>query len=123
MNTVIIINLDYESFPIVKCKRVWDLIETGMCEAGFIKSNRLFIANVNSEIAFAKARSVLHDIENACLAEGEDVLHCVREFYGIPYSQIVDLALPSAREITVDFMAAGSFQKLFPAYSQALELT
>ena len=117
LNTAIIINLDYENYPILKCRKVWDLIETAMTEAGFSKNNRLFLTNVGSEIAFARARDVLHRVEENCRALGDDGLHCVREFYGIPYAQIVDLAQPSAHEITVDFLATGTFQNLFPGHS------
>ena len=117
LNTAIIINLDYENFPILKCRKVWGLIEDGMAEAGFSKNNRLFLTNVGSEIAFARARDVLHRVEEDCRVQGEDILHCVREFYGIPYPQIVDLALPAAHEITVDFLATGTFQNLFPGHS------
>ena len=114
MNTAIIINLDYEAFPIVKCRKIWGLIEKGMADAGFLKNNRLFITNANPEVAFEKARDVLHQVEDDCRADGEDFQSCIREFYGIPHSQIVDLSLPSAHEITVDFIASGTFQSLFP---------
>lgn len=115
MNTVIVINLDYETFPIAKCQRAWALIEKGMVEAGFVKSNRLFITQVDSETAFARARDVMHRIEKNC--QDEDVLLCVREFYGIPYSQIIDLVRPPVHEVSVDFMATGTFRKLFPGYA------
>lgn len=114
MNTVIVINLDYETFPVVECQRAWALIEKGMVEAGFVRRNRLFIATVDSETAFARARDVMHRIEKDC--HDEDVLLCVREFYGIPFSQIIDLARPSLHEVSVDLMATGAFQKLFPGY-------
>lgn len=117
MNTVIIINLDYESFPIVKCRQLWQRIEKAMAEAGFSKSNRLFISNADSGTAFARARDAMQRIERQCRDDDEDIMQCVREFYGIPYSQIVDLVQPSAQEITVDFLSSGSFQKLFPDYA------
>ena len=44
-------------------------------------------------------------------------MQCLREFYGIPYSQIVDLVQPSTQEITVSFLSGGSFLKLFPNYA------
>ena len=117
MSTVIIINLDYENFPIVKCRELWQCIETAMVDAGFIKNNRLFISNTDSGTAFARARDAMHRVERHCRDEDEDVMQCVREFYGIPYSQIVDLVQPSTQEITVDFLSGGSFQKLFPNYA------
>lgn len=117
MNTVIIVNLDYESFPIVKCRQLWQRIEKAMAEAGFSKSNRLFISNADSGTAFARARDAMQRVERQCRDDDEDIMHCVREFYGIPYSQIVDLVQPSAQEITVDFLSGGSFQRLFPDYA------
>ena len=117
MNTVIIINLDYENFPIIKCREVWQRIEMAMAEAGFNKSNRLFISNADSGTAFARARDAMQRVERQCREADEDIMQCVREFYGIPYSHIVDLVQPSTHEITVDFLSGGSFQKLFPAYA------
>ena len=120
MNTVIIINLDYESFPIVKCRQLWQRIEKAMAVAGFSKSNRLFITNADSGTAFARARDAMQRVERQCRDDDEDIMRCVREFYGIPHfqtSQIVDLVQPSAQEITVDFLSGGSFQKLFPDYA------
>jgi len=116
LNTVII-NLDYETFPIMECRKIRSLIEKGMSEAGFTQNNRLFISNVDSEIAFARARDVMHRVERECRDDGVDILHCARGFYGIPCSQIVDLIPTAAHEITVDFMASGTFQRLFPGYS------
>ena len=113
MNTVIIINLDYETLPVVKCKQIWALIELRMTQAGFTKNNRLFSTTINPEAAFKLAGSVMAGIEEEFRVRGESAMQCVREFYGVPQSQIVDLAAPLAHEIEVDLMATGAFQKFF----------
>lgn len=113
MNTVIIINLDYETLPVVKCKQIWAVIEMRMTQAGFAKHNRLFATTMKSDAAFKLARSVMAGIEEEFRVQGESVMQCVREFYGVPHSQIVDLAAPLAHEIEVDLMATGAFQKFF----------
>ena len=113
MNTVIIINLDYEAFPIAKCQAIWQRIEERMAEAGFSKNNRLFLTNMDSDTAYEEARDVIRKIEQELNDQGEQVVHFIRDMYGIPFSQIVDLTSPSAKEIVVDFMATGTFQKYF----------
>ena len=113
MNTVIIINLDYEAFPIVKCQTIWNLIEERMIEAGFSKSNRLFLTNMDSEIAYKQARSVISRLENEVNDQVGQAVHFIRDMYGIPFSQIVDLTTPLASEIVVDFMATGTFHEYF----------
>lgn len=118
--TVVIIDLDYDASPIATCRKVWSLIEKRMSQAGFVKYNRLFVSNADSATAFARARDVMQGVDKEYRDQGEDILQCVREFYGIPgvpFSHIVDLVQPSAHEITVDFLAVGTFQKLFPGYS------
>lgn len=112
MNTAIIINLDYENTPIEKCRRVWKLIEIRMEQAGFIKSSRIFVTSMDSESAYKQARGVTDNIFEELLANG-DPAHYLKEFYGIPYAQIVDLSTPSVHEIEVDTMATGTFQKFF----------
>ena len=113
MNTVIIINLDYEAFPITKCQTIWHLIEERMTEAGFSKNNRLFLTNMDSEIAYQQARGVIGRIEKEVNDQEGKAVHFIRDMYGIPFSQIVDLTTPLASEIVVDFMATGTFQKYF----------
>ena len=121
MNTVIIIDLDYEAFPIAKCQAIWQRIEETMIEAGFSKNNRLFLTNMDSEIAYEEARSVIRRIEKELSKQGEQVVHFIRDMYGIPYSQIVNLTSPSVNEIVVDFMATGTFQKYFSKLNSAQE--
>ena len=113
MNTAIIINLDYENIPIEKCRHVWELIEVRMEKAGFVKSNRIFVTNMDSETAYKQARGVTDSVFEEFLTDGEGVAPYLKEFYGIPYAQIVDLSKPTVHEIKVDMMATGTFQKFF----------
>jgi hypothetical protein len=113
INTAIIINLDYENIPIKKCKHLWELIESRMEQAGFVKNRRIFITSMESETAFIQARGAMDSILEEFLSQGECVAHCLREFYGIPYAHIADLSTPSVHEIEVDLMATGTFQEFF----------
>ena len=113
MDTVIIINLNYEAFPIAKCQAIWLHIEEQMVEAGFTKYNRFFLTTMDSKIAYERARSVIRKTEEELLEPEQQDVHFIRDMYGIPFSHIVDLTSPSADEIIVDFMATGTFQKFF----------
>ena len=113
MNTVIIINMNYEGLPIAKCQAIWQRIEERMTEQGFFKNSRLFLTDMDSEDAYKKARAVVRKIEEELNEQGEPVVHFIRDMYGIPFSQIVDLTSPMAHEIVVDFMATGTSQKYF----------
>ena len=117
MNTVIIINLDYEAFPISKSQAIWRRIEERMVHAGFSKNNRLFLTSMDSEVAYEQAREVIRETERELHDESENVVHFIRDMYGIPFSQIVDLTSPSANEIVVDFMSTGTFRKYFAQFN------
>ena len=112
MNTVIVINLDYEAFPITKCRKAWEMIESEMLSAGFFRSNRLFVTALPSKQAFQSAVEAMRRYEKCC--DDQDLLLCVREFYGIPASEIVDLLQPAAKDFHVDVLSSASFPELFP---------
>jgi hypothetical protein len=114
MGTAIVINLDYANIPVNKCKHLWELIEVRMEKAGFVKCNRTFISNEESEAAYGQARDAIDGILEEFLNKGECVAHYLREFYGIPCEYIADLSTPSVNEIKVDVMESGSFQEFFP---------
>jgi hypothetical protein len=113
MNTAIIFNLNYETQPIVKCRELWTIIETRMAASGFTKSGRIFLTTMDPEAAFKQARGVMEFIEHEYRAKGQSAMSYLRDFYGIPYAQIVDLAKPPAQAIEVDMMASGAFQRFF----------
>ena len=113
MNTAIIINLDYETQPIVKCRQLWEMIEARMAQAGFTKSSRRFVTPLDSEAACKQARDVMDSIEAEYLAKGQSAAAYIRDFYAVPYAQITNLAAPVSHAIEVDVMATGAFQKFF----------
>jgi hypothetical protein len=114
MITAIIINLDYETQSIVKCRRLWARIDKGMVTAGFTKSSRRFVTTLDSDTACKQARGVMGNIEAEYIAKGQSAFAFLRDFYAIPYEQIINLVPPVAHSVEVDFLASGAFQKLFP---------
>ncbi len=113
MKTAIIFHLNYEAHPIVKCRQLWSIIETSMLAAGFSKSGRIFVTQRDSDAAFKLAREVMDRIEQSYQAKDDSAMAYLRDFYGIPYDHIVDLAQPSMPSVEVDMMASGAFQKFF----------
>lgn len=113
MKTAIILHLNYEAQLLVQCRQLWSIIETSMLAAGFSKSGRIFVTQMDPEIAFKKAREVMDRIEQSYQAKGDSAYGYLRDFYGIPYAEIIDLAVPSMPAIEVDMMASGAFQKFF----------
>ncbi len=113
MNTAIIINLDYQTQPIVKCRQLWKIIEARMAKAGFIMNSRRFVTAKSSETACTQARAVIDGIELEYGAKGQSALPFIRDFYAIPCDKIINLAAPVAHSIEVDLMASGAFQKFF----------
>lgn len=113
MKTAIIINLDYETQPIVKCRQLWTVIEEQMTKAGFVKNSRRFVAAADSDTACRLARGVIDSIENEYRAKGQSAVACIRDFYAVPYAKIINLMGPMSHAIEVDMMASGAFQKFF----------
>ena len=113
MNTAIIINLDYETQSIVKCRRLWASIEKRMVKAGFTKSSRRFVTAMDADTACKQARGVIDSIEAEYIAKGQSAFAFIRDFYAVPCDHIINLAPPVAHSIEVDLMASGAFQKFF----------
>ncbi len=113
MKTAIVINLDYETKPIVKCQQLWTVIETRMSDAGFVKVSRRFVIPLDAEAAGKQARAVIDGIESEYLAKGHSAMAYIRDFYAVPYEAIINLAGPVSHAIEVDMMASGAFQKFF----------
>jgi hypothetical protein len=127
MNTAIIFNLDYEKQPIVRCRRLWSVIETRMLASGFTKLGRIFVSVSDPQMSFLRALGVLESIEKEYRAIGESTADYLRDFYGVPYSDIVNLkaassihmemdtlaSKPLTQGVDVDVMATGAFQQFF----------
>ncbi len=113
MKTAIILHLNYETQPVAACRQLWSTIEAGMLAAGFSKNGRIFVTDVESESAFELARDVMDRVEHAYQFKGDSTATYVRDFYGIPFEHIVDLAHPTVGAIEVDMLASGAFQKFF----------
>ncbi len=113
MATAIVINLDYETQAQARCRSLWTLIEARMLVAGFSKISRRFIIEADTDTACKKARKVMDAIEAEYQAKGGSASLCVRDFYAVPHSMIVDLSTPVSHAIEVDMMATGAFQKFF----------
>ena len=113
MKTAIVINLDYETKPIVKCQQLWAVIETRMSDAGFVKISRRFVISMDADAAGKQARGVIDGIESEYLAKGFSAVAYIRDFYAVPYEAIINLAGPVSHAIEVDMMASGAFQKFF----------
>jgi hypothetical protein len=113
MKTAIIINLAYETQPIVKCRELWKTIETRMTKAGFEKNSRRFVTVMDPETACKQARGVIESIEAEYAALGQSAFAYIRDFYAVPYDKIINLAPPVSHSIEVDMMASGAFQKFF----------
>ncbi len=113
MATAIVINLDYENQALAQCRSLWALIEARMLVAGFSKTSRRFVIDADTDSACKKARHVMDAIEAEYRAKGGSASVCVRDFYAVPHSVIVDLTTPVSHSIEVDMMATGAFQKFF----------
>jgi hypothetical protein len=113
MNTAVIINLDYETQPIVKCRQLWKMIELRMGAAGFSRNSRRFVTSVDIETACKQAQGVMESIEADYKARGLDATSYIRDFYAVPCNQMINLAVPADQAIEVDLMASGAFQKFF----------
>jgi hypothetical protein len=113
LSTAIVINLDYETQPVVKCRRLWKIIDTRMAVAGFKTNNRRFISNLDMEAACQKARAVIDAIEADYQTSGQSAKSFIRDFYAAPCSQIVSLSDPVKHSIEVDMMASGAYQRFF----------
>jgi len=113
MKTAIIINLDYETRPIVKCRELWQVIESRMSKAGFSKISRRFVTAMDADTACKQAIGVMDSIEAEYKANGLSAMAFIRDFYAVPCDQITNLAPPVSHAIEVDMMASGAFQKFF----------
>jgi hypothetical protein len=113
MKTAIIINLDYENQPIVKCRQLWAQLEVRMQGAGFTKESRRFVTDNNPEVAGDLAKAVMDAIENEYVQRGSSIRAFIRDFYSIPYEQITDLLAPSLKAIDVDLLGSGAFESYF----------
>ena len=127
MNTAIVFNLDYERQPTVKCRRLWTQIEARMLASGFSKVGRNFVSIKDPQTAFNRARAVMEAIEVDYRAFGDSTTHYLRDFYGVPYSSMVDLKATTSvhidldalapkaptRGVDVDVMSTGAFQQFF----------
>lgn len=113
MNTAVIINLDYESQPIVKCRQLWKMIDLRMAAAGFTRTSRRFVTAMDAPTACKQARGVMDSIEADYQARGLDAVSFIRDFYAVPCDQMINLAVPATDAIEVDLMASGAFQKFF----------
>ena len=113
MGTAIIINLDYETQAIARCRNLWAIIEARMLGAGFVKVNRRFVSQEDTDTACRQARTVIDGIEADFRAKGYGACDCIRDFYAVPHGMIVDLTAPVSHSIEVDMMSTGAFQKFF----------
>ena len=110
MNNAVIINLDYEMGDSANCRRIWQEIETRMMQAGFVKSNRLFLTTLDQESACRQAKAVVAEVDTLLGMENINVFGSIREFYSFEYSHITDLLAPASPAIEVSFLDTGTFR-------------
>lgn len=113
MQTAIIINLDYENQPSVKCRQLWTSIEARMMAAGFIKSSRRFLTNAGCETASKLAKDVMDGVDAEYRKSGQTIGPFIRDFFCIPCDKIIDLLPAPVHAIEVDLMATGAFDRFF----------
>ena len=113
MATAIIISLHYETQTFVTCGKLWDTLCKRMVDAGFVRKGNRFVTAMNEDFAGRNARRVLDGIESEFCARNQSAWEHIRDFYAVPDSAIVDLALPTTHAIEVDLMATGAFQTFF----------
>jgi hypothetical protein len=113
MGTAIVIHLDYENQPTVQCRNLWAVIEARMLAAGFEKSGRRFLSDLDSHSAGQLAQSVMDAIDREYTRRGQSAMACLNDFYAVPRAKIVDLLAPVSHAIEVDMMSTGAFQTFF----------
>lgn len=113
MKTAIIINLDYETQPSVKCRQLWTSIEARMTAAGFVKTSRRFVTPADCATACRLAKEAMDSIEADYRKSGQSTAPLIRDFYCVPCDQITDLLAAPPQAIEVDMMATGAFERFF----------
>lgn len=113
MGTAIVINLDYENQSIVQCRNLWAIIEARMLIAGFVKKNRCFLSNTDTDSASRLACGVMAAIEHEYAVTGHSATACLRDFYAVQQGAIIHLTVPVSHAIEVNMMSTGAFQKFF----------
>ena len=111
--TAIVISLDYEAHSFIRCRKLWDSLCARMQDAGFTRHGDRFVNSLDVDAASRLARQVLDGIDSELCASKRSAWECIRDFYAVPESAIVDLAVPSSHAIEVDVMATGAFQTFF----------
>jgi hypothetical protein len=111
MQSVVVINLDYQQHSAGTCRRIWEEIKKGMEGAGFSQHLRLFFAELDQETASLRAKRVIADAEDALALEGILVFDVIRELYCFEYQQINDLLalaneIPEVRFLDTESMPA-----------------
>lgn len=104
MNTAIVINLDYERYGNELCSQYWHRISAVMEAAGFVRSNRMFLSNLQQDEAFQNARWVIGQIDEHTRHNPVTLLQAIREFYGLDYTQVTNLITPPPQTIAVEFI-------------------
>ncbi|MEW9897444.1 hypothetical protein ABWL39_02245 [Chitinivorax sp. PXF-14] len=104
MNTAIVINLDYERYGNELCSQYWHRISAVMEASGFVRSNRMFLSNLQQDEAFQNARWVIGQIDEHTRHNPVTLLQAIREFYGLDYTQVTNLITPPPQTIAVEFI-------------------
>lgn len=105
MTTAVIINLDYTHHSQAICEALWQEIRDTLQANGFRLSGRLFTHSLPPERALPLARGLIESME-AHLDFHERRFHrFIKEFYGFPCDNMVDLLTPCPRDIEVSYSA------------------
>lgn len=105
MATALIINLDYARHSQAVCEALWQEIRDTLQNNGFCLNGRLFTHSLPPEQALPLARELMESFE-AHLDFHERRFHrFIKEFYGFPAGNMIDLLTPCARDIEVSYSA------------------
>jgi hypothetical protein len=102
MAYAIVINLDYEAHAAEICRDLWSEIRQKMLEAGFRLDGRTFVINLPEVQACELARQVIDSIEGHLEYHRKHMHKYIRDFYGFPADERVNLLVSGAGDIQVD---------------------
>ena len=102
MSYVIVINLDYGSYPQGVCVELWQAIRDKMHEAGFRLDGRRFRINLPQQEACDLARQTLENLEPHLEYHQRHIFSYLRDFYGYEQASATNLLLPAVAGIELN---------------------
>jgi hypothetical protein len=102
MRYAVIINLDYENYPVTVLQIIWQEITEAMVNAGFREEGRLFTIRLPEKEAGPLAMRIIDELEAHLEFHQKHLHRYIKDFFGFEMVATRNLMVPSGDAILVE---------------------